>query len=52
LLRKPQKMLGGYFILPHPVYVSQKPFLQIFKSILGHVSPSETETTVVTYISL
>jgi len=21
LLRKPQKMLGGYFILPHPVYI-------------------------------
>jgi len=20
MLRKPQKMLGGYFILPHPVY--------------------------------
>ena len=28
LLRKLQKMLGGYFILPHPVYH--------IESVLGH----------------
>jgi len=45
LLRKPQKMLGGYFILPHPVYVAAQMSLNATRDIndcrsLGHAMNS------------
>ena len=43
LLRKPQKMLGGYFILPHPVYIG---LLWIYLRLLiyGHGRPFDPAT--------
>ena len=35
LLRKPQKILGGYFILPHPVYIHRE---------ILHASPTNSLT--------
>ena len=44
LPRKLQKLLGGYFILPHPVYISMSPPLHILAGPVPSWMPLSTHT--------